>query len=176
MSVPDEVRERLKRRLWEEANRVGWATLSPVAKAKHYEDWTRHSEVGGVLTRYVDPGQVRVYIKDTLLKNYGLDRLADQARPFRVLGISENDEVAERYIKPHGRRLANGSVICWGRADDWKTVLMAVHERAFVRPGARPSAAVLFQASGRYHENHAREPIEDAARKLNIEKLVWLDA
>jgi hypothetical protein len=128
------------------------------------------------LARYIDRGQVRVYLKDTLLKDYGRERLADESRPFRVLDIAATTEVAEAYIKPHGRRLRDGRVISWGRADDWKSVLMAVHERAYAREDSRPFAAVLVQSGGRFHEPHVRAPIEDAASKLGIERLVWLDA
>jgi hypothetical protein len=168
------VREALRQRLWETADRIGWMSLSPVVKSKSYEDWTRDPQVGGLLARYIDRGQVRVYLKDTLLKDYVREHLADESRPFRVLGITDAAAV-EAYIKPHGRRLGDGRVICWGRAEDWKSVLMAVHERTYAKGNARPFAAVLMQPTGRLHEDHVRELIEDAAKKLGIERIVWLD-
>ena len=175
MSVPDTTRTTLKARLWRQADSLDWAMLSPTDKSRYYEAWTKNSDIGGRLTRYMDHGKVRVYIKDTLLKDYMRSRLAGSERPFRVFGIPDSVSIAETYTKPHGRRLADGRVICWGRADDWKTILMALHERAFNNCGTRPYAAVFLFSSGRFHEDHAREPVADAAEKLGVERVVWLD-
>ena len=175
MNVPDTTRNSLKAKLWEQADRLDWAMLSPTDKSRHYEVWTRDANIGGRLSRYMDQGQVRVYIKDTLLKDYMRWRLASLERPFRVLGIPESVSIAETYTKPHGRRLQDGRVICWGRAGDWKTILMALHERAFKNAATRPYAAVFLFSSGRFHEDHARQLVADAAEKLGIEKIIWLD-
>ncbi len=81
----------------------------------------------------------------------------------------------EVYEKPHGQRLADGRVICWGKAEDWKAILMALHERTYSRRGIKPFGVVLSQASGRFQDSHTRSLVEDAARKIGIEKVVWLD-
>ncbi len=175
MSVPDEIRTRLRSRLWEIADTIDWINLSTIKKSKYYEDWTRSVEIGGVLKRFIDGGQVRLYIKDTLLKGYALDKSSDASRPLRVAGIDLSAETVESYLKPHGRRLIDGRIVCWGRAEDWKNVLMALHERAFVCKGARPFAAVLTSAGGRFRESDLRSMVEAAAGRLAIEKLVWLD-
>jgi hypothetical protein len=175
VSVPEETRTRLRSRLWEIADQVGWINLSTTEKSKHYEDWTKSREIGGLLTRFIDGGQVRLYIKDTLLKGYALQRSANASRPLRVCGIESSVETVETYLKPHGRRLADGRIVCWGRADDWKSVLMALHERAFVCKGTRPFAAVLFSADGRFRESDLRSMVKAAADRLAIEKLIWLD-
>ena len=150
-------------------------TLSPMDKSHYYGTWTKDAEIGGRLGRYMAHGQVRVYIKDTLLKDYTRSRLADYERPFRVLGIPEATHVVESYSKPHGRRLEDGRVICWGRADDWKTILMALHERTFGNSHSCPHAGVFLYSLGRFHEIHARALVEDAATKLGIAQVVWLD-
>jgi hypothetical protein len=175
MTVPDEVRERVKALVWARANSIGWMDLSPVDKTSYYENWTNDPEVGGVLVRYIDKGQVRVYLKDSLLKDYVRLRLADDARPLRVLRISRKVRAEESFVKPHGRRLADGRVVCWGRAEDWKAVLMALHERTHGRAGAKPFAAVFMRAAGRFGESKVRNMIETAARKLGIRRVVWLE-
>jgi hypothetical protein len=175
MSVPDQIREDLRTRLWRTADEIAWMNLSQSEKAKLYEDWTRDPKVGGVLARYIDKGHVRVYLKDTLLKDYAQTRLADTHRPFRVLDIPDTAAVAKSHVKPHGRTLADGRVICWGRAEDWKLVLMAVYERAYLGRKLKPFAAVLLQANGRYQAKDVREMVEAASRKLGIEQIVWLD-
>jgi hypothetical protein len=175
MTIADIVRSEIKYKLWTMADEIGWATLGPVDKARQYEIWTRDPEVGGQLSRYMDSGQVRVYIKDTLLKDYGRERMASQVAPYLLVGIPDDTVVVESYIKPHGRRFRDGRVLCWGRADDWKTVLMAVHERAFLVKRGIPFGAVLMFSTGRYHQEDARAAAKDAAMKLGLERLVWLD-
>ena len=175
MSVPDATRTALKEKLWQRADDLGWATLRPTDKSHHYEAWTKDPEFGGRLGRHMGQGQVRVYIKDTLLKDYTRSRLAGHERPFRVLGIPEAAYVLETYSKPHGRRLEDGRVICWGHADDWKTILMALHERTFGNSHGCPHAAVFLYSLGRFHEMHARALVENAATKLGIAKVIWLD-
>ena len=175
MSVPDDIRRSLRKRLREIADRVGWVSLSAAAKSRLYEDWTRDPEVGGLLARYIDKGQIRVYIKDTLLKDYARERLGDDSRPLRVAGIPVDAKAAEVFIKPHGRRFGDGRIVCWARADDWKSVLMALYERAYTDTKARPFAAVLMRTAGRFQDEAMRALVEDAAKRLGIERLVWLD-
>lgn len=175
MSVPNRTRTALQEALWRRADDLGWANLSSSDKSHHYETWTKDAEIGGRLGRYMGQGQVRVYIKDTLLKDYTRSRLADHGRPFRVLGIPEASYVVETYTKPHGRRLGDGRVICWGRADDWKTILMALHERTFGKSHTLPHAAVFLYSVGRFHERQPRTLVEVAAKKLGIAEVIWLD-
>ena len=170
MSIPDTTRTTLKEKLWQRADNVEWATLSPMEKSHHYEAWTKDPEIGGRLGRYLGQGQIRVYIKDTLLKEYTRSRLADHKRPFRVLGIPDPAYVVEAYTKPHGRRLEDGRVICWGRADDWKTILMALHERTFGNSYSDSYAAVFLFSLGRFHEIHARVLVEDAAKSSVLQE------
>lgn len=179
MRVPDDVRAGMRRKLWAVAEQVDWARLSWTEKSTYYEAWTRDPEVGGELDHYMDHGQVRVYIKDTVMKGYGRSRLADPSGAMRVLGLvatgSETGPVVvEEYQRPHGRRLLDGRVISWGKAKDWKAVLMSIHERAFEAQGGRPYGAVLSSAVGRFTEDDTRRLVADAATKLGIERLVWL--
>jgi len=150
--------------------------MSAGAKSKQYENWTRDPDIGGLIGRFVDAGKVRVYIKDTLLKDYARVRLADEKRPLRVCGLAESVVIVERYVKPHGVRLDDGRTLCWGRADDWKAILMALYERTFMHMQAGPFAAVLMYADGRFQEMRFREMVEKAAHKLSIEKVVWLNS
>ena len=175
MKVPDNVRDGLKARLWAIADRVGWTTLSAPQKSKYYHDWAQDPNLGGVLLKFMDAPRLRQYFKDTLIKDYVRHRLADHTRAFRVLRIQDDCPVAETYIKPHGKRLADGRVICWGPADEWKLVIMAVFERAYGNKEATPYAALLLQPCGRFNEDAVRQMVQSAATKLGIERLVWLD-
>jgi hypothetical protein len=174
MTIPSDVRSNIKTLLWDEAASADWCRLGQAEKARYYEHWSRDARIGLRLARYMDQAQVRVYIKDTLLKGYGLAELADPTRALRALGLDGVDSAAVRYTKPHGLRLADRRVLCWGRAQDWKGILMAVHERAFLNEGL-PFAAVLTQSSGRYYDTITRDMVERAAACLGITTLVWLE-
>lgn len=174
MTVPEAVRDEVRNRLWEEADRLEWSALPASAKAKYYTMWTETASIGGRLAAFMDARQVRVYIKDTLLKSYTRERLSDPSRTLRLLGLPGDSAVAESYIKPHGRRLADGRQIAWSRATEWKATLLALHERSIER-GGRPYGAVLFEAGTKHADPQSREVVESAARKLDIEKLIWID-
>ena len=174
MSIPENVRAEIRDKLWKEADSLGWANLSASQKARQYTMWTETSDLGGRLAAFMDPRQVRVYIKDTLLKAYTRERMADATRIFRLLNIPRNAHSSDSYIKPHGRRLLDGRIIVWSRASDWKLALMAAHERAF-ETGGRPYAVVMFEAAGKYSDPMSKAVVEDAARKLNISNLLWVD-
>lgn len=174
MNLPSRVREELRARLWPMADAIGWADLSPTAKAQYYENWTQDAEIGGVLTRYMDKGKIRVYLKDSVLKDYTRRSLADDSRPLRVLGLT-GAVIADRFIKPHGLMLADGRLVAWGKADDWKLIFLAMYERCWGTQGCRLFGAVLFHASGRFDEPAFRSMIESAATKLGVEHVVWLN-
>lgn len=174
MTIPTRVREEIRSRLKNIADEVNWAHLSLSAKSKYYEEWTRELEIGGVLARYMDKGKVRVYIKDTLLKDYTRNAMSDESRPLRVLGLGKQPEIAERYVKPHGLRLKDGRILSWSRADDWKLTLMALYERACAQPGSIAFGAVLLGSAGRFTDPEVCLMVERAAQRLGIEKVVWL--
>lgn len=175
MTVPDEIRDRLKQQLWEIADAIDWLALGPIEKSQRYENWAHDPQFGGVLSHYMDVRQIRVYIKDTLLKQYPQARRKDSKLPFSVLAIPPTATITRIFIRPHGRQLTDGRVICWGRAADWKSVLMAAHERAFQTKGSRPFAVILHQSCAKYGTTEARAVVVDAAEKLGIERIVWED-
>jgi len=172
--IPGPIRKGLRQKLWAIADSIDWPRLNWYEKTARYEAWTRAPEVGGLLAHYMDQRQIRVYIKDTIMKGYVRSRQASTDPPFSALGIDRAAEVAEAWERPHGRRLKDGRVIVWGNADDWKLVLTAVHERSWGVRGTRPFAAVLMLPTGKFAEPSVRAMVQDAADKLQIERLVWL--
>ena len=83
--------------------------------------------------------------------------------------------IVERYRKPHGVMLDDGRVVAWGKAMSWRAILLAVHERAYGDNGAQPFAAVFFRSTGRYRDDRTRKMVHDAASKLGVEEVVWLE-
>jgi hypothetical protein len=176
MKVPDSSYKRIKEILWGVAAERNWPTLSDQQKTALYEEWIRDDNIGGVLSRYLDPGNVRVYIKDTIMKPYGRERIKDFPPILRLLGLPDDTRVKETYIKPHGRRLGDGKVICWGLSRDWKSILFAVYERAYMTRAGVPFAAVIMFPTGKCQQPGYRRLIETAAEKMEIQHVIWYDA
>ena len=175
MTIPDTIRDDLRDRLWAAADSLRWSTLPDTERARRYEIWTRDPAIGGRLGHYMDPRRVRVYIKDSLIKPYERSRLLLlESDVWRLLSFPDPGTPAERYIKPHGRRLPDGKVVCWGNSRDWKLILMAVFERSQARRSSEPFGAVLLE-SGRTADDQRRRLVREAAARLGIQKVSWLE-
>lgn len=174
MSLPEKIRDEIKDALWREADRLGWSSLPANAKSRHYTIWTEAEKIGGRLAGFMDPRQVRVYIKDTLLKSYTRERFSNEGRVFRILGLPTDTQCAQTYIKPHGRKLTDGGQIAWSRATEWKATLMALHERSF-EDGGKARAAVFFEAATKHASVEKRAVVDAAAKKLGVQRVIWVD-
>ena len=175
IATPPDVRDGIKYKLWALCDDLGWMSLADTERARHYERWTRDQEIGGLLGHFMDPRKVRVYIKDSLIKPYVRERLAsNESEVWRLLGLPHDEKPVHEFIKPHGRRLKDGRVIGWGRSRDWKSILMAVFERGRSHETFSPHGVILFE-SGKTESDVTRELVRDAARRLGIEKISWLE-
>lgn len=175
MRMPEEIRDGLRDKLWGTADDLGWASLNDSERSRYYEKWTKDPSIGGQLAHFMDPRMVRVYIKDSLIKPYERARLlASEAEIWRALAMDAPMTAAETFIKPHGCRLDDGRIICWGKSRDWKLVLMAVFERGRSLHEGRPFGAVLLE-TGKTSSDGVRNLVKDASSRLGIEKLAWLD-
>lgn len=173
--VPSTIRDAIKDRLWELCDDLGWMALPDTERAQYYERWTRDPSIGGQLAHMMDPREVRVYIKDTLVKPYIRERLLTTVdEVWRLLGLSGSDIAVHTYIKPHGRRLQDGRIVSWGRSREWKSVLMAVFERGHDSSTYSPFGAVLVE-NGNTELERTRAMVRDAALRLGIEKLAWVE-
>lgn len=174
MSMPPQIRDEVSQRLWRQADEIGWLHLSQSSKSRHYDNWTNDPAIGGRLGRFLDVKQIRHYIKDAVLKRYCRARASNASGILRELGFASDEVPIRQFIKPHGCQLANGWMICWGRANTWKLALLTLHERCFAEPGSVPFAAVLTQAAAQFGDEPSRYVVEDAAKKLGIIKVHWL--
>jgi hypothetical protein len=173
--IPSAIRDALRDKLWKQCDDLGWMSLQDTERARYYELWTRDASIGGQLAHVMDARKVRVYIKDSLVKPYVRARLSlNESEVWRLLGLSDSDRVIHVFIKPHGRRLADGRVISWGRSRDWKSILMAVFERGRVQKSFSSFGVVLLE-SGKTEGDSSRNLVREAAQRLGIEKLAWLE-
>jgi hypothetical protein len=173
VNIPDEIRAELERKVWTAADKLSWLGLPAVTRSQWYDNWTADPEIGGRLLRYMDnSGQVRLYLKDALLKRYARSRRAAPTEVLKCLGLSADQAILRQYIKPHGILLAGSRLILWGPARTWKVMLLTVFERA-ARESASPFAVVLTQ-SGAIADPTMRRIVEDAANKLGIVQTRWM--
>ena len=175
MKIPDIVFSRIKDDLWQKAGEIGWLSVGAPQKSAFYEQWIRAAEIGGVLSRYIEPGNIRVYIKDTIMKPYIREHIKSFDNVRNLLNLSDGPNIIDEYIKPHGRMLSDGRVVCWGLSRDWKSVLFATFERAYNATDGTPFAAVILFPSGKCQQPSYRQMVEVAAEKLGIEILRWHD-
>lgn len=174
-NVPSAVRDSLRDKLWEQCDDLGWSALTDQDRAILYEKWTRDPAIGGQLAHLMDARKVRVYIKDSLVKPYVREKLSlSDGDVWRLLGLTARDQSVQSFIKPHGRRLLDGRVVCWGRSRDWKSVLMCAFERGNASRGYSAFGVVLIE-SGKTDSGRARALVHDAASRLGIQKLAWLE-
>ena len=172
--VPSQVRKEVRQLLWTQADEQQWVHLSAAEKSRWYGVWAESPDIGQRLGPFMDPLKIRVYLKDTLLKDYHRSRLKTSRVPLLHLGLNEELEASVTFEKPYGLVTESGGVVAWGRASEWKTVLMAVHERAH-RRDLVPYGVVLLDGGSRFQGEADRVVVEDAARLLKIPKLVWID-
>jgi len=173
--IPAAIRDALRDKLWQQCDDLGWMSLQDTERAHYYELWTRDASIGGQLAHVMDARKVRVYIKDSLVKPYVRARLSlNEGEVWRLLGLTSMDRVVHVYIKPHGRRVEDGRVIGWGRSRDWKSVLMAVFERGRAQKSFTSFGVVLLE-SGKTEADRSRGLVREAAQRLGIGKLAWLE-
>jgi hypothetical protein len=172
MSVPEAIRAEVKTKLVAIADSMDWMRLPPASRTRYYDNWTKDPEIGGRLQRYLEPSQVRVYIKDALMKEHARERRGDAREILLKAGITARP--IESHSRPHGCVLRGGRLVVWGRANNWKQLMLTAHERTFGRPHLSPFCVILTQAARHFGTKQERAPVEAAARLLRIQKVTWL--
>lgn len=173
-AVPQEIRACIRLKIWKKADELDWTKISPVERAKWYENWSKDTEIGGVLAHFMDPRRVRLYIKDSLLKPYQHARLhGGLDSVLQSLGLPSDTTFVKIYRKPHGRLLNDSRIVCWGNSRDWKSVIFSVFERSYEISGS-PYAAVLME-TGNTCDPSVRRMISEASSRLGVYKVIWTE-
>lgn len=173
LKVPKYIRDQLRERLWALADDARWLNLNDRERADLYVRWSRDQVVEELLLHYMDRAEIRVYLKDSVLKPYPRERLSDPAIPAGVLGLEGDLAIEEKFIKPHGIRLSGGDLICWGAAEKWKAILLACFERSWGRPTISSTRAVLLNSIGQFADTNKQRLVEDVAKRLDVSQVVW---
>jgi len=173
MKIPQEILLKLRELVWARADELGWVGLTDGMRSLHYASWAKDPAIEGILSRFLDAQSIRVYLKDTVMKPYCKEQQKDASPIFQALMIDPSSPIVSTFTKPHGCRLGDGRVLCWGAARDWKNVLIAVYERSRSGNG-RPFAAVLLNGKHLAATGGLQDSVADVSRRLLIEKVLWL--
>lgn len=140
--LPVERHDAVVTALYADADRRGWATLSPQDRSRVYSQWVEQEHIGGVLCRYMTPEAARSWIKDGPMKEYaraqrGTGRYARFGRvatttPTDIvrgaLGPDANVLAGTEGVKPaHCRatREDETAYVTWGEASNFRNLLWA---------------------------------------------------
>jgi hypothetical protein len=173
MKVSDEAREVVMARLTSAADAATWLNLSHDDKARLYLTWARDPTIGGVLQTFMSANEVHRYLKDTLVKTYAREKMADPDVPLTFLGIPTDAPVKRTFIKPHGVLLEDHRVVAWSSAEQWKSTIMAVFERSRDARDLLAFGAVLFNAEGKFADEKLRATADDAGKRLGVRHIIW---
>lgn len=109
------------------------------------------------------------------MKGFNEMKISDPRPPMLALSIDPTAPCAEEFARPLGRCMEDGRVFAWGLARDWKAILLAVHERAFGDAERSPHGAAFSHWAKLFPTDSERAPVEDAAEKLGLEVIAWMD-
>lgn len=70
MRIPKDVETKVVARLYEDAKRLDWVSLTPRQHSAQYTKWVDEPEVGGRLREYLSASDARVWIKDGPMKEW----------------------------------------------------------------------------------------------------------
>lgn len=155
------------------ADQHDWSHLSIDARTKLYEQWTNDPEIGGALAQVIDANRVRVYLKDTIIRNYARSQRPELVKLLHALSIPCGD-INKKYSRPTGVLCEGSSLYTLTVAKEWKNALMSAFERANEEGGVRQNKLFIREHNaGRFVDASYRALIEGAARRLDI-NVVWL--
>jgi hypothetical protein len=102
------------------------------------------------------------------MKPYARRNMSNSARVLHAIGVDPEISILASYERPHGLLLPRNRIVCWGKADDWKLVLMAAHERAF--PIGEPPFASAPAAAHPFHHFRRSESCRECGPKARDRK------
>jgi hypothetical protein len=160
MLVPADIRARVIRRVYADADRLGWDSLPASARSDQYDAWVSDPAVGGMLAGFLEKGRVRTWLKDNPMKHYANakhgvgsyaayadstgptpSRVADAAlgRGWQVVDSSVREKPL-RFFAQRGEAMA---AVAYGPSRKFRDLLWAALNDA-VDPGAPTRSFVVI--------------------------------
>lgn len=164
-----DIKRRVRAEVHARAAAAGWANLGRERRRELYERWSEDPAVGGLLSEVMQPHQVRVYLKDTVLKKYA--RGARPGLPALLQGMGVRwDEVTRWYTTPAAMLCDGKALYTLALAKDWKIAVMnAFERRCDAGPLERNLVLLTDHTAGRLVDRDYRGIIEAAGRRLDVD-------
>lgn len=172
MTVPEIIRMEVYTEVCRRADQLGWLGLASSSKTRYYDVWSKDPAIGQRLVRYIEAGQIRHYIKDALIKQYTRERRDNADTMLSYAGVKGKPE--SKQARPLGCRLPDGRTYVWGRANNWKILLLTLYERVYMNKTSQPTGVILTQSASHFATSRQRAVVEDAAKRLGIETVIWI--
>lgn len=167
--IEAEIKQIVTERVRGIADRIDWQHLTIPEKNRYYVTWTNDPEIGGLLATIMDPGSVRVYLKDSIIKQYVRGKLPELDTLLRPLGFTYHT-ISRRFIKPIGILCDNRDLYTLAVAKEWKNAIMSAHERGCgVAQLRRNIVFITDYTTGRFVDLDYQRLIEGAASRLGVQ-------
>jgi hypothetical protein len=169
----EEILTNVTAKLYELADKAGWKHLTNPERAKFYERWTHEQSIGGVLTKVMPQARVRVFLKDTVMREYIRNRNQSLRVLLGTMSVNVGHE-AKEFKNPQAILATDGHLYTLAAARDWKMALMTSYERSAELKEVR-ARTVFFtdHTSKRFTDASYRALIDGCGRRLGIE-VHWL--
>ncbi len=153
--LPNDIRDRVWERLYRDADAADWENLSARAKSLQYTRWLDDEDVGGLLMRFMDRDDARVYLKDSPLKEYARALAGEGPGAKHTTNRQAAPQTIVRAALGGGWRVVSGSVgikpmhcvaengeerrvIYWARTDRLGDLIWAALNKVTDDPNADP--------------------------------------
>lgn len=168
-----DIKKEVRYRVHQIATDIDWPHLSLAERTHYYETWAMDPNIGGLLARAVGPDGVRVYLKNSIMKEYKPAQqmtirqlLASMSLPYTA--------VTQQFIKPEAVLCDDCALYTLTKAKDWKLALMCSYERACEHSCVTKNVVfVIEHTTGRFVDQSYRDLITSAAKRLAME-LHWV--
>lgn len=142
MRIPREVEAKVVAKLYSDAKRLDWASMTPQQHSAQYASWVENPEVGGKLKEYLSETDARVWIKDGPMKEWsralsGVGKYAVHIEDSdgipsklvaRVLGpewVVDEDSIRPKPLRLVAKRGEEEAVVTWSTPRDLKHLVWA---------------------------------------------------
>jgi len=155
------------------ADKADWSHLTIPERQRYYEGWTNDPEIGGALAQIMEPSRIRVYLKDTIMKDYAKSKRPELKKLLKSLSYSYN-VTSKEYTKPVGLLCDQNKLYTLSVAKEWKIALLSAFERGYDVKNIKENVLfIIDHTSGRFVDKSYRKLIDDSSSRLAV-KIVWV--
>ncbi len=168
-----QIKKNVAKKIHSIADKADWSHLSIPERQKYYEEWTDDPEIGGTLAQIMEPRRIRVYLKDTIMKDYAKSKRPELKKLLGSLSYSYII-ASKNYIKPVGLLCDGNKLYTISVAKEWKISLLSAFERGYEVKNIKENVLfIIDHTSGRFVDNSYRKLIEDSSSRLGV-KIIWV--